>query len=247
MPGALQDDGYRPTAGALAFLHLTPEQLKALAGRRYPLGTSESSFKHFVESLGTVLAKSGVTTCDVRLQGSSAHLFSSKLKQMPWTRDAIVELLEELQDRSAEAFEIDQVLLDLEAAWPRVEPRPTRRLFDALYRLKIDVAPSDLDVQISSAELYAAALDRARLSGHSMPEERLCSPTYAFVKKRYIRDVAPLLDWWSSRQSQLLRRQVSVAVFDATGPPTALDPTAVSSHFRDDSDWILNVDLGSLG
>ncbi|WP_148234242.1 hypothetical protein [Cellulomonas flavigena] len=235
--------GYEVTDADLAFLGLTKEDVARALSRIRPLGTDEAAFNYFVESLTLALEAAGLADCDVRLQGSSAHFFSGSHKPTVWQYAEIFELFRSLRGRLPKAFEMRKINETIDRLWPRQEAKPRVRMFDLVYRLGIDAQPSDIDVQLSSAMLYERA--RSLILGHGLVAEKLHveSLQYGFVRKDIIREVAPVLDFWADEQSAILGRRVSVAVFNAEGPPDSGNPL-LSSHFQD-RDWVLKMEVAT--
>jgi hypothetical protein len=227
-----------PQLSLLSYLQITEDSYEDMRRKRLPLGTTARRYNYFRSSLADALTKSGITLtkCDVRLQGSAAT-FYSVLKKIPYSRTEIRDLYVSLQSREPRPFEIDEVCEQLEKLWPDKSKREQRRMFDLLYRLKIDLQRSDIDVQISSGELAAAAVQRVSSNvGSVEARSRTISPQYGFFPRHIISDIAPLLDIWAVTQTAILGRTVTLAVFDESGP------TSEISRHRP-TDWI--VSLGS--
>jgi hypothetical protein len=241
----LEDDGgYVVQPADLTYVRVDATDLDAMLDRVRPLGTSDASFQYLINSLRRALVASGVTKCDVRLQGSASTFFSGLHKSIPWERDTIATLFEDLQDRVPHAFEVDRVVDDMNELWGTCEHPPRRRMFDLLHRLRIDPQPSDIDVQISSRELYAASVERLRALRAPESELRVKSENYGFIRKHIVKAVAPAIDYWADEQSAIHHRRVAVAVFPAEGPPPCAG--TLSSHFRE-TDWKIEIDFSAGG
>ena len=235
-PGVAIDDGfgYRVRQSDLDFLQISSDAINSWHSRICPLGMSASQFSYFLETLEQALARDAIASVDVRLQGSAAHFFSGHHKEMPWRREDLVEEFRKNRRRVPAGFEIDEAEATMLRQWP--EPtRPKRRPFDAMFRLGLD-RPSDVDLQIASDEIVDRA--RQRITALGIRPERLTvhSEHYAFVRKDLVEATCPSLHLWSMHTSDVLRRNVTVAVFSSGGPPRTA--SLLSSHFRDD-DWIL--------
>ncbi len=238
-PGAVVDDGhgYHLTSDDLAFLQISDTSLAAWLTRQRPLGMTANQFEHFARTLSMALDSDGITQANVRLQGSSAKFFSGPHKPMPYTRDEAAAEFRRNRDRVPEPFEIDDALEVMGVLWAHPDHRPYRRPFDAMYRLGLDKVPSDYDVQISSSQMVRRARSRITDLGIDPSDLVVHNQHYDFVRKDLIEDTCPALHLWGMKLSDIVRRNVTVAVFDDQGPPEA--GTELSSHFRDD-DWVLH-------
>jgi hypothetical protein len=235
--------GYCVTAEALDFLRVSVEAAEACRRKQRPLGMTSVQYDQFRDSLFAALARDGVRECDVRLQGSSARFFSGGHKAMPWDRHEIVEQFRRGRRRLPEAFEVDAAQAAMGQVWPEGFPRPHRRPFDAMHRLGLEEHPSDYDLQLSSDEIVDRAKERIVTLGIPADQLTVHSATYAFVRKDLVEDVCPMIHIWSMRQSDILLRNVTVAVFPSSGPPDT--GTALSSHFRAD-DWMIKGAVGHV-
>jgi hypothetical protein len=230
--------GYRVRTSDLQFLGITSDAVNALWGRLCPLGISPPQFRQFVRSLHLAADRDEIADLDVRLKGSSAEFFSGYHKRMAWTRDDVLELFRQEQARLPEPHELDGILATLESVWPK-SARPTRRLFDALYRTNISPEPSDVDIQVSSDDVDARARAKIAELGVEPSSLTINSPIYNFIRKDIVEDVCPFLRLWAIRQTSLLRRLVTMAVFPGSGPPnTESSDGPLSSHHKH-SDWII--------
>lgn len=236
--------GYVLTLTDLAFVRVDADDLAAVHARTRPLGTTPGSFGHFLRGLAAALADSGVHDADVRLQGSAANVFSGPHKRLPHTRDDIFDCMRRLLDRIPEDFEIDDALAQMSVLWPPGSSRPQRPFFDLLHALRIDAAPSDIDVQISSDELMRRAEALAAARGVSTAALRVKNAHYGFLEDDVVEVIAWQLLHWADDLSVILRRPVAVKVFDGAGPDDVrADPSAVtSSHFQD-HDWVLTPQM----
>jgi len=222
------------TAEDLAFLGIAETSLAAFRQQLYPLGCDPEEWKQFVESLQEALASDGITDADVRLQGSAARFFSGLHKKMPYEKEEIAALFLQLRSRVPTRFETERTAKALAETWPPEGNRPRRRPFDALFQLNIDRFPSDIDVQISSAQIVERV--KAHLERVGLPPSKMLTENakYSFVLKEHVGVLCPYLTHWALLQTDILRRPVTVAVFDRSGPPEI--PEQQSSHHQH-GDW----------
>ncbi|WP_433361607.1 hypothetical protein ACQPZX_28820 [Actinoplanes sp. CA-142083] len=236
-PPLTDDSGYRVTPADLSFLGIADASFAAFRRQQYPLGCDPDEWKQFVESLQQALEIEGITDAQVRLQGSAARFFAGRHKTMPYGKEEIADLFLSLRGRTPSLFESERTARALAETWPDEDGRPRRRPFDALYRLRIDRNPSDIDVQVSSAQI----LDRVKLhlARAGLPPSQLLveNPKYAFIRKQHIAVTCPYLTNWHLVQSDILDRPVTLAVFGGDGPPR-LDDLPQSSHHQP-GDWLV--------
>lgn len=231
--------GYRVRDSDLQFLQITQEQLADFLKRRRPLGMREDQYDYFVQSLVRALDKDGIHTCDLRLQGSSAHFFAGHHKTMPWDRPTIIEEFRKLRERVPQPIEVDMIQAKLNDVWPSHEPRPRRRPFDVMFRIGIDRDLSDYDIQVSSDEIFQRTMSRIEALGIEVSEHMVVSSSYNFIRKDLVVDTCPFLSEWATLQTDILGRLVAVAAFPAVGPPNReAEIGPLSSHFKD-SDWLI--------
>lgn len=241
--------GYTVRPSDIAFLSLTVEQIAAFVLKDIPLGMDQAQYKEFRTSLRDALKSDGINDADVRLKGSSAHFFSGLHKRMPWgyygvDREMILkefwkERRETEDDISLE--KLNAIVSILEEQWPVTLPkRPMRRPFDVMYRAGIHTEKSDYDLQISSHTIWTKACQAIVELGVSPTAALVEHETYAFINKKLFLQVCPTVDTWRLFQTKKLGRPVTVAAFPAEGPVDHSDTIGeLSSHFRDDYDWIL--------
>lgn len=235
-PPLMDDSGYRVTRNDLSFLDVADTSFMAFQRKQHPLGCDPDEWKQFVEMLQRALDSDSIADADVRLQGSAAHFFSGMHKAMPYSVEEVADLFIHLRGRIPIRRETERIATDLARAWPNTANRPRRRPFDSLFRLQIDRVRSDLDVQVSSAEIVKRVHDYLEVEG--LPPSKLLieHERYAFVRKEHVATVCPNLTDWALRQTNILRRPVAVAVFGDCGPPEVPGPQ--SSHFKPD-DWLV--------
>lgn len=219
----------------LDFLSITQDSITAMIEHRIPLGMNAREFENFCQSLRAAAQRDGVKDIDVRLQGSSARFFSGVHKKMSYDFKEVVQDFELERDRPPEELEVTQILERLGKLWPSPTNRPRRRPFDAYYNLGIARSRSDYDIQISSDSLVNRARQRTRILGE---EYETRHPTYKFIKKGIVFEIAPHLEFWRNRQSDILRRNVTIAVFPGDGPERIDDNLLSSSHHRP-TDWVV--------
>lgn len=234
------DSGYCPTRRVLDFLAVSEADIDELVGGSSPLGVSRDDYEAFKDSLDSALKADDIHDADIRLQGSSVRFFSGRHKRMPLERGDVLEVFLDLRRRSPDRAELDRIMAEIDNLWPERDV-PARRPFDSLWKLRIDRYPSDVDAQVSSDAIAERA--KAHVAGLGFPLESVVveNEKYAFIRKEYVAEVAPALTSWALRQSDVLPRPVTVAVFSASGPPKTDGP--LSSHFKDD-DWRVFVGGG---
>lgn len=232
--------GYLITAADLDFLGVATDDLQDMLDGNRPLGMTATGYSWFVAELEAALQRDGIDDADVRLQGSSAHLWSGWHKTMPFDRSHLFQVLSEIHDGSAEVPTIDHCSNTLEQQWPDPSSRPTRRPFDVMFRAQIDPVPSDYDVQISSDQMIELLRLDFERRGVDMAQVTVHNSKYHFIEKRYLRDVFLYLHHWSVRASKELGRPVSWAVFPSSGPIKDESDEIKSSHFKP-TDWKILV------
>ena len=236
-PGIQDTSGYSVTQGDLTFLDISDESVDLWKKRLAPLGMDEEQWAHFVDTLKNALALDGIAVADVRLRGSSAEFFSGAHKTLPKITD-VFDIFRDSRKRVPDVFELTRIQRALEGQWPENGARPLRRPFDVMHRLGIDRRPSDYDVMVCSDEIDARAKDLVAAAGVEANEHRVNSESYDFVRKDLVAEVCVHLHLWSLHLSDVLLRDVTIAVFDSDGPPERTGP--LSSHLRE-SDWLVNV------
>jgi hypothetical protein len=231
------DSGYQVRDDDLHFLSISFDELAAMIDQRVPLGMSAREFEQFRDTLGSAALRDSIDDLDARLQGSSAWFFAGRHKKMAYTRKEIVDDFEHDRTRLPTLVELEQVEGRLRAVWEHPEKRPRRRPFDAYHKLGISHEQSDYDVQISSETLARKAREKVELLGLG-DEYDIHHPTYRFIKKSIVFDIAPNLEMWRILQSSILGRMVSIAMFPGDGPEILDEQPDLSCHHRP-TDWIL--------
>lgn len=236
--------GYYVRQRDLRFLDIGAERIGCWQERTAPLGMSEIQYRAFVEQLCRALQEDGVclSTCDVRLKGSSAEFFSGHHKHLPRTQNEVTDLFRELRDRYPEEWEVMEIMERLTKKWINDHAYPHRCPFDSIFRLGIAREPSDVDVQISDDGLVKRCEDLLTSRRQSPTNVRLRHSTYNFVRKDLIAYVCPSLYLFSLRMSDGLGRHVSIAVFPSAGPPnTTTSHGKMSAHLRSE-DWRIEIE-----
>jgi hypothetical protein len=245
IPDIPDGKGYRVRERDLAFLGLTLQDIDKWRSRECPLGLTQGQYSGLVRALRDALKRDEIplSDCDVRLKGSSAKFFSGAHKPMPTTKDEIIDLYREMRSRVPYVSEVDEIMDRLHAKWIQDADFPARRPFDSMHRLGISREPSDVDIQISSDEVAARCKALLVELGQSATDARLNHPSYNFLKRDLVEQVAPNLLLFSLRMTEAIDRNVSVVVFPAYGPPdVSASQPEISSHFRSD-DWILSLPI----
>ncbi|MDL5352175.1 hypothetical protein [Microbacterium sp. zg-YB36] len=250
VPKLLDHRGYQVTKGDLDFLGIPIESVRAVTEGQYPLGMSADLYLRFVHGLFAALEREGVNDADVRIQGSSVRFFSGEHKAMVYSRASIYQAY--LDSRGAEAPNptLDSIHETVAKQWPEGQPRPEARPFDVMYVLGIDGCPSDYDVQVSSNALIKLIRKSIRenfsIAEADEKDLRVSNRSYNFVEKVYVANHLLYLSAWAERASRDLGRSVTLALFSSSGPPDTRESTGgLSSHFRDDEDWILQTPKGN--
>lgn len=238
LPPCDDGTGYSITRSDLEFLQLAADDLADMLARVRPLGMSARDFTWVVDELEYALERDGITDADVRLQGSSANLWSGWHKQMPFDREQVLEILSRFAQSTAETLTIDRCLDVLDQQWPASRARPTRRPFDSLYRAQIEPQRSDYDIQISSDQMIEAIRRDVARRGVEVTKIQVENETYRFVEKRYAVPALRYVGAWADRATEMVERPVSWAVFPSAGPSRDESNERLSSHFKA-SDWIV--------
>lgn len=230
--------GYRVLIGDLEFVGVSDRDLHNLRSRLMPLGMASDIYEQFIESLLHALAEDQVGEADLRLQGSSVHLFSGWHKLMMYQPADLLEEFRNKWRRTPDRFELSRAKRLISRQWPYGSPRPARRLFDVMHKLGVHPKPSDYDVQLSCDELVGRAAAHLQLIEPELIAlgPHINHPEYNFVRNDLISAVCPALTQWRLVQSDIVRRPVSIAVFGSSGPLD--DGSRKSSHFKR-TDWIL--------
>lgn len=231
----------------LRFLGLSDKCAAALTAKEAPLGMSPTQYADFCSSLFHALSREGVSKADIRLQGSSAHFFSSWHKLLPVSKESVFDLMLERRGETPKSkvpsvSEVTKATDILFGQWPVDSLRPKRRPFDSMKRCRIDHAPSDYDVQISSDEMMRVVYREIALMGLRPELVSVANPNYAFVQKKLAERFFLYVSFWASDMTHLLGRPVTWALFPSRGPVENLEDPRLSSHFKE-SDWCIDAIL----
>ena len=218
----------------LAFLNIGAEGFESWTRRKSPLGVDPADYRELCRSLFESLAADGITDADVRIQGSSVRFFSSKLKPMLYGRIALVKEFVDQFGRFPTPHEAERMEVRLSGRW--AAPGPIDRPFDSLFVIGAASERSDIDFQVSSADVRRRLEAAAAEIGVPLSAMKELKEPYNFFRKEFTESEFVNTSLWRTRAIELLRRPVSVAMFDSGGPPVASGP--VSSHFQDD-DWVV--------
>jgi hypothetical protein len=242
-PEVADTGGYRLRQRDLRFIGVDHIDFSAWHARERPLGLSAIQFSGLVTELRAALARDAVpiSTCDVRLKGSAASIFSGTHKRTPADRDAVSDLFRELRQSSPRPWQLDEIMSRFFDGWITDGDIPTNRVFDSMYQLGITRYRSDIDLQLSSDLLVAGCEAVLVELGQEVTELRTRHPTYNFVRKDLVEAAFPNLFFFSRRMSEAVDRHVSLAVFPSKGPrDVSKAHPGQSAHFRRE-DWILNL------
>ncbi|WP_337002132.1 MULTISPECIES: hypothetical protein [unclassified Microbacterium] len=226
--------GYQIDADDLDFLKISDAEFASWASGDAPLRVSHDDYRYLCKTLFQALEKEGIDDADVRLQGSAARFFSSPLKPMLYSRAELVREFLSHYRRMPSDYEADRMEQHLASRWSA--PGPTQRPFDALFVIGAAAEASDLDFQISSHAARSMIEAMANDLGLSLTDIHAAHPHYNFFRKELTETKFVHLSLWRTRAAELIRRPVSIAIFDGDGPP--MSSGAVSSHFQS-SDWMV--------
>ncbi len=222
----------------LSFLRLTEDDVQRWRIRATPLGMSTTQYSRFRAALRrAVVADRLPADTDIRLKGSAAEFFSGHHKPMPITREALARVFRDVRKRRPEHREVDAIEARLRQQWITGSCFPSRRPFDSMFRLAIDLEQSDYDLQISSDEAVEQCR-RYSVAELEPPEPDIFHPEYDFVIKELAEHVLDNLYRFSLRFYTELGRNVTIAVFPTAGPLPK--PGQLSAHHRIDG-WRLPV------
>jgi hypothetical protein len=224
------DSGYHIQRRDLDYLGLTADNLRDFIHRDAPLGMTPGQYRQYRAELLGALRLDGIEPhqIDLRLKGSSAEFFSGLHKELPGSTHSAVT-----GDPRATAEM---------RAWFGDDPHhPLRRPFDSMHRLGLESVPSDYDMNLSSTTM----VDIAR---RHWPADRYVGDFmggHGYVDKDILKKAFPELMKWKERWEEILEREVSLGLFESSGPfdGTRWGPP-ISVHFRD-TDWIIHRPEGS--
>lgn len=244
IPLLMDDSGYQVRQSDLDRIGIRNDQLQAMLDWEHPLGMSKETYAGFVGSLFFALKSEGIDVADVRIQGSSVNFFSGLHKCMPYSREEVYALYTksrtavELKKHGVSKGELDRIQSVVQIEWPDKGERPKRWMFDLLYTLGITPDKSDYDVQISSDQMYSRLDEYFELLELRPGEMEVDDPAYKCVDSKYVIVAFRQLDLWTEQASDLLGRDVELAVFRSAGPPVTSGRAGMSSRFSS-TDWVL--------
>lgn len=233
--------GYHARHRDLTFLNISLASVQLRETKSCPLGMTPTQYSGFVDSLRKALKKDGIAPneCDVRLKGSSAAFYSGYHKPMV-TQSSILPTYRKTRKRLPPDWLLKDIWEKLNG-WIADGDFPHRCPFDSMHRLGIDNKPSDYDLQISSSVLVERCIFELRARGDRPSKLKVRSKEYAFVQKDLVEEAAPNLYIFSLRMTEALLRDVSIAIFDSSGPPDVSKKHGnLSSHFQK-NDWIIDL------
>ena len=209
--------GYHVQQRELDVIGRTGEDMNNFVQRKAPLGMSPAQYQQFSGEMLDALRRDGVTPdqVDVRLQGSSANFFSGAHKQ--------------LQNLPLS----EQFLRDWFGDAPG--PRPQGIPFDVASK-QLGDEPSDYDMNFSSTKMVDLARSRWPAD---RPEGDFMSG-HGYLDKGIVEEAFPALQQWKAKWEEKLEREVSIGVFDSSGPfNTERMGRPISVHHRN-TDWMLH-------
>ncbi|MEU4564114.1 hypothetical protein AB0F72_37525 [Actinoplanes sp. NPDC023936] len=220
------DSGYAVTKHDLDVLGIRPVQVKWLVTGEAPLGMTPELYRQFGTEMLDALRQDGIdpSQVDIRLKGTGANFFSGEHKTLPRR--------EELAANPEAADRLRSWLGDDGNG-------PLRRPYDAMWRLGLESAPSDFDLDINSTALVRAARENWR-ANHSERYPGDFMGGHGYLDPKALEGASPALVQWAKQWENRLGRPVSLGVFESSGPfnATVLGQT-LSAHFRE-SDWVIH-------
>ncbi|MET8451633.1 zeta toxin family protein [Streptomyces sp. NPDC005209] len=220
------DSGYAIRKRDLDFLGIDPVQLKWMLTGEAPMGMTPELYRQFGSEMLQALGQDGIewSQVDVRLKGTGAGFFSGLHKTLPREEDLVAR--PEASRRLREWFGDSR-------------DRPLRRPYDAMWRLGLESVPSDFDLDFNSTAMVRAA--RAHWRAHrsdQYPGDFMGG--HGYLGKQAVTGSFPELADWASKWERVLGRELSLGIFESSGP---FDATAIgrslSSHFLE-TDWIIH-------
>lgn len=244
-PPIADSNGYCLRGSDLLFLGIGLESVDRWRMRVSPLGMEAADYQWFADSLLQALQADGIRDFDVRLKGSSAVFFSGLHKAMPWQRADMLSVFLMSWGREPEVFELERAASKAEATWPSSDTRPGQRIFDSLHNLGLERGRSDYDVQICSRDIAERSHAHLLKLGISEDAFRIDHGTYRFINKRFVERTCEHLAAWTARASEVLRRDVTVAVFPTSSTPLRSADSGYTPAL-DPDDWIIASNASEL-
>lgn len=239
------DSGYRLKPADLQFLDISEDAAEHCANRIVPLGMTESDYELFVLELVEALWREQFTDADVRLQGSSAKMFSGPHKEMPYSLDDINETYMREWKKLPTPYQISSVNSKIINVWPVDSDRPKRRPFDALFKVGLSPDKSDYDVQISTDIAFDIIAKMAQVRSLNPDALMMENPDYQFMRKEIADSSFLYLQTWAANWWNILGRPVNIAIFVRSGPRNNAEKGEdLSSHFKE-TDWIIPISAGA--
>jgi len=221
------------------FTGLTAEDITDWRQRNSPFLLSNSQWDSFTHDLYSALNSDGFTAPhDIRLNGSTARLFSSPTKPIPSTaRDAIVLYENETKTEISQEKAKD-ILINYDR-WLGAESQresddiPRYRTVDLMANLGIGDR-SDIDLQITSDTIAKKVAEVAAREGIS--SDKIKHKTFGFYDKKLVAESLPntsaVMKKWSSDAD--IGIDFTFVLFDGVGPMNSI------AHFRN-SDWMVGM------
>ncbi|MEU8244076.1 hypothetical protein AB0C07_37960 [Actinoplanes missouriensis] len=220
------DSGYAVTKHDLDVLGIQPVQVKWLVTGEAPLGLTPELYREFGTEMLDALKQDGIepSQVDIRLKGTGANFFSGEHKAMPGREEVAAN--PEAADR-------------LRAWLGEDGTGPLRRPYDAMWRLGLEPAPSDFDLDINSTALVRNAREHWQ-ANHAERYQGDFMGGHGYLDQKALEGASPALVQWAKRWEGRLGRPVSLGVFESSGPfdATVLGQT-LSAHFRE-TDWVIH-------
>jgi hypothetical protein len=227
-------DGYEFSDADLTFLGIDAASLSRWSTREAPLTVPPDEYRELCSTLIAALRADNIQEADIRLQGSSVRFFSSSSKPMLYEKAALIQEFLSQYQRLPTEFEAQRMMQRLNSQW--ATPGPTQRPFDAMFVIGAAKDGSDLDFQVSSNDIRRRLQERTGTLGTDLSAIQSQNSKYNFFVKDLTESAFIHVSLWRTMATELVRRPVSVAMFDGSGPPTVDGP--LSSHFKDD-DWMV--------
>jgi hypothetical protein len=230
-------DAWRMKPNDAYFAKISPQDITEWRARTSPFILSDSQWNEFVNDLYSALKRDGFDQpVDIRLNGSTARLFSNPTKDVPKTaRDAITwyeseQNIELTQDDARDIITRYDQWLGPESKRQTTDI-PRYRFVDLMHRLGLGDR-SDIDLQISSDTIARRVIEVAAQDGIS-PENTKRQP-YGFYDKQLVAKALPnttsIMQKWSDNPDPGI--DFTFALFDSIGPLNSI------AHFRN-NDWLV--------
>ena len=231
-PAVTDVSGYEISVADLTFLNIGIDSFTSWSRHEAPLTIAHEDYLELCSTLFDALEADNIHDADVRIQGSSVRFFSSLFKPMLYERTQLVSEFISQYGRMPSPYEVNRMMATLNSQWSA--PGPNQRPFDAMFVIGAATDASDLDFQISSEDARRHLEWAAQALGANLSDLKAEHPKYNFFIKELTESEFPHLSLWRTKATELVRRPVSLAMFDSGGPPKFDGP--VSSHFKED-DW----------